>query len=56
MITGGKRELKSELIKLRQDPEFPSLRNLCRRTLRYIEKLEKRLEQSQRRQSHSHSN
>jgi predicted nuclease with RNAse H fold len=37
------RELKSELIKLRQNPEYPGLRSLTRRALKYIEKLEKRI-------------
>lgn len=38
-----KRELKTELIKLRQNPEYPELRSLARRTVKYIEKLEQRL-------------
>lgn len=46
MILNKRPELKKELINLRQNPEYPSLRNLCRRTLRYIESLEKKLEQS----------
>ena len=44
MIVAEQRDLKKELIKLRQNPEFLGIRNLCRRTLRYIEKLEQRLE------------
>jgi hypothetical protein len=42
MIT-HKKELKHELIKLRQSPDYPNLRNLTRRTIKYIEKLEKRI-------------
>jgi hypothetical protein len=42
MIT-HKRELKHELINLRQNPDYPNLRNLTRRTIKYIEQLEKRI-------------
>lgn len=43
MIIPSRPALKHELIRLRQNPDYPNLRNLTRRTIKYIEKLEKRI-------------
>jgi hypothetical protein len=42
-MTLGRRKLKNELIKVRQSPDYPALRPMMRRTIKYIERLEKRL-------------